>query len=279
LNASNVRNLLVDSTLLGFCAVGAALVILAGGIDISLGALMALSAGVAGRLWEQDYPVPLVLAVAVGVGSLGGLLNAALSLLGRVHPIVVTLGTMSLYRGLTLWYLERDVQIAYPARQWVFAEFAGLPALAWAGGLFLVGTWLFLTRRVLGREAYALGGNPAAARRVGIHQARVWLWVFAIQGGLAGLAAILLLARSGALQPTDFGDRTLDAIAAAVVGGVAIAGGRGSVWGVALGCLFLMALGPACVALHVENVWQRVLVGAVMLLAVTAEVLWRRRAP
>jgi rhamnose transport system permease protein len=132
---------------------------------------------------------------------------------------------------------------------------------------------------VLGREAYALGGNPAAARRVGVHQARVWLWVFAIQGGLAGLAAILLVARSGALQPTDFGDRTLDAIAAAVVGGVAIAGGRGSVWGVALGCLFLMALGPACVALHVENVWQRVLVGAVMLLAVTAEVMWRRRAP
>jgi ABC-type sugar transport system ATPase subunit/ribose/xylose/arabinose/galactoside ABC-type transport system permease subunit len=277
LNESTVRNLLVDSTLLGFCAVGAALVILGGGIDISLGALMALSAGIAGRLWEQGYPVTLVLAVAIAVGAAGGLLNAGLALLGRVHPIVVTLGTMSFYRGLTLWYLPADVQIARPAREWVFAELAGLPVLAWAGAAFLIATWLLLTRRVLGRELYALGGNPAAARRVGIHQARVWLAAFALQGGLVGLSACLTLARSGALQATEFGDRTLEAIAAAVVGGVAIAGGRGSVWGVALGCIFLTALGPACVALHVANVWQRVLVGGVMLLAVSAEVLWRRR--
>jgi ABC-type sugar transport system ATPase subunit/ribose/xylose/arabinose/galactoside ABC-type transport system permease subunit len=279
LNESTVRNLLVDSTLLGLCAVGAALVILAGGIDISLGAVMALSAGIAGRLWEQGYPVVLVLAVATGVGAAGGLLNATLSLLGRIHPIVVTLGTMSFYRGLTLWYLPTDVQIARPAREWVFAEAAGFPVLAWVGAGFLIAAWLFLTRRVLGRELYALGGNSAAARRVGIHQARVWLWAFALQGGLVGLSAVLTLARSGALQATEFGDRTLEAIAAAVVGGVAIAGGRGSVWGVALGCVFLTALGPACVALHVENVWQRVLVGGVMLLAVTVDVLWRRRLP
>ena len=253
--------------------------ILAGGIDISLGALMALSAGVAGRLWERGYPVPLVFAVAVALGAAGGLLNVALSLLGRVHPIVVTLGTMSLYRGLTLWYLETDVQIAGPARDWVFADFAGLPLLVWAGILFLILIWLFLTRRVLGREMYALGSNPAAARRVGISRARVWLWAFTIQGALAGLSAFLTLARSGNLQANEFEDRTLEAIAAAVVGGVAITGGRGSVWGVALGSVFLMSLRPACIALGVRNIWQRVLVGAVMLLAVSAEVLWRRRKP
>jgi ABC-type sugar transport system ATPase subunit/ribose/xylose/arabinose/galactoside ABC-type transport system permease subunit len=272
------RTLLTETAVLSFAAVGAALVILAGGLDISLGSLMALSAGVAGRLWEQGYPLPVVVGTALLVGGAGGFLNAALSLLGRVHPIVVTLGTMSVYRGLTLWWLGQDVQIPNSARGWVFRDAGGLPLIVWGGLAFVALVWLVVNHTVPGRELYALGSNPSAARRVGISRARVWLVAFTLQGVLVGLAGLLQLARSGSMQPTSYDDLTLQAIAAAVVGGVAITGGRGSVWGVALGCLFLVSLGPASVALHLTADWQRALVGSAMVLAVLVDGLWRRRA-
>jgi len=173
LRPENLRNVLTDAALLGFCAVGATVVILAGGLDISLGALMALSAGIAGRLWEQGYPLPVVAAVALAVGAGGSLLNAGLSLLGRVHPIVVTLGTMSVYRGLTLWWLQQDVQIAGTARDWIFAGAFGLPVIVWAGIGLLFLSWGALNATVPGREVYALGSNPAAAHRVSIERWRV----------------------------------------------------------------------------------------------------------
>jgi ABC-type sugar transport system ATPase subunit/ribose/xylose/arabinose/galactoside ABC-type transport system permease subunit len=277
LEARLMRELATNTALLSYCAIGAALVILAGGLDISLGALMALSAGVAGRLWEQGYSLPIVAGVTLLIGGAGGMLNALLSLLGRVHPIVITLGTMSLYRGLTLWWLRQDVQISGAARNWIFAEALGLPLIAWSGLVLAVLTGLFLYGTVAGRELYAFGSNPSAARRVGIRGGRVWLRAFTLQGMLAGLAGLLLLARSGNLQPTSYEDKTLEAIAAVVVGGVAITGGRGSVLGVVIGCLFLVSLRPVCVLLHVAPDWQRTLVGVVMAVAVVLDTLWRRQ--
>jgi ABC-type sugar transport system ATPase subunit/ribose/xylose/arabinose/galactoside ABC-type transport system permease subunit len=270
-------NLASDTALLAFCAVGAALVILAGGIDISLGALMALSAAVAGRLWEQGQPLPVVMGVAVGVGALGGAANALLALAGHVHPIVVTLATMSLFRGLTLACLRGEIQIAGTARSWLLVHVAGVPLLAWLGLGLIVLCGLFLSASVPGRMIYAVGSNPAAAQRVGIHRGRVWMLAFTLQGGLVGLAGLLALARSGNLQAISFEDKTLEAITAAVVGGVAITGGRGSLIGVALGCLLLVSLRPACVFLEVSPYWRLTLVGAVMVLAVTVDALWRTR--
>jgi rhamnose transport system permease protein len=278
LQADSVRSLLTEASLLGFCALGAMLVLLAGGLDISLGSLLALSAGVSGRLWEQGHPLWLVLTVAVAVGTAGGAINAGLSLFGRVHPIVVTLGTLSAYRGLTLWWLGQDVQIAGPRRDWLAASVAGLPLIAWLGLTLLLLAWLGLNWTVPGRQLYALGSNPAAAHRAGIERAKVWLGAFSLQGALIGLAGVLYLARSGGLQPTSHEDKTLEAIAAAVVGGVAITGGRGSVWGVAVGCLFLVSLGPACIFLGISPHWQQSLVGAVLIVAVLLDALGRGRS-
>jgi ABC-type sugar transport system ATPase subunit/ribose/xylose/arabinose/galactoside ABC-type transport system permease subunit len=277
LQPDSVRSLVTDAALLGFCATGAMLVLIAGGLDISLGALMALSAGVAGQLWESGAPFAAVLLAAVGVGAAGGAVNALLSVIGRVHPIVVTLGTLSAYRGLTLWWLGQDVQIEGARRDWIFAGLAGLPLVVWLGLALLVLAWLGLKFTVPGRQLYALGSNPAAAHRVGIDRARVWLVSFALQGALVGLAGVLYLARSGALQPTSFEDKTLEAIAAAVVGGVAVTGGRGSVWGVALGCLFLVSLERAFIFLGISPYWQQTLVGTVLLVAVLIDALGRGR--
>jgi rhamnose transport system permease protein len=238
---------------------------------------MALSAGVAGRLWEQGQPLPLVGMVALTVGACGGAFNAGVSLIGRVHPIVVTLGTMSLFRGLTLWWIDQDVQVPGTARHWLVAQFFGLPVSAWAGLALVFVVWLFLGWTVWGREVYAIGSNPAAARRVGIHRTRVWLRAFTLQGMLAGLAGLLYLARSGNVQSTSYEDKTLEAIAAAVLGGVAVTGGRGNVWGVALGCVFLVLLAPACILLKISTNWQRTLVGSVLVAAVLLDALWRGR--
>jgi ABC-type sugar transport system ATPase subunit/ribose/xylose/arabinose/galactoside ABC-type transport system permease subunit len=275
--ASHLQDLATDTALLGFCALGAALVILAGGIDISLGSLMALSAAVAGGLWQEGWPLSVVLPVAVLVGGAGGLANAALTLAGRVHPIVVTLGTLSLYRGLMLWWLQGDVQIPGDVRGQFVAPVGGLPLVVWLGLATQALGVLFLRHTVPGRELYGVGSNPAAARRVGISRARVWLTAFTLQGVLAGLAGLLYLARSGQLQPISYEDLTLKAIAAAVVGGVALTGGRGTVAGVLLGCLFLVTLASACEFLRIPVTWQRTLVGAVMVVAVALDTLWRRR--
>jgi rhamnose transport system permease protein len=276
---ARVRTLAIEASLLGFVTLGATLVLLAGGLDISLGALMALSAAVAGRLWEQGWPWPVVLLVAILVGGAGGLLNATLSLVARVHPIVVTLGMMSVYRGLTFqWLQQQDIQVPGDLRAGFTAAPLGVPVIAWLGLEVLIVAAVVLRWTFAGRQLYALGGNPAAAHRVGIERRRVWPVVFAIQGMLVGLAAILSLADSGNTQATSFEDRTLTAIAAAVVGGVAITGGRGSVWGAALGCILLVSLGPAWVALHVPAEWQRTLVGAIMVAAVLLDAIWRRRS-
>jgi ribose/xylose/arabinose/galactoside ABC-type transport system permease subunit len=277
LQAGTVRNLLVDASLLSIVAVGAAVVILAGGLDISLGALMVLSAGIAGDLWQHGKPLPIVIGVAAAIGVAGGLLNAGLSLIGRVHPIVVTLGTMSLYRGLALWWLGEDVQIPLEHRSGIVTEMLGLPLIVWGSAALVAVLWSALNFHVYGRQMYAVGGNSSAARRVGIRPAAVWLKAFALQGLLAGLAGLLNLARSGSLQPTSYEDQTLKAIAAVVIGGVAITGGRGSIWGVALGCVFLVTLNSACTFLRIAAPWQLALVGAVLVVAVSVDNLWRAR--
>jgi ribose/xylose/arabinose/galactoside ABC-type transport system permease subunit len=240
---------------------------------------MALSAAVAGTLWQDGRPLPLVIAAALAVGAAGGLANAALTVVGRVHPIVVTLATMNLYRGLTLWWLrDNNVDIAGEDRAALTARLLGLPVLVWVGLAVAVAVGLALARTVFGREVYATGSNPSAARRVGVSVPRVWLKAFGLQGLLAGLAGFLYLAYSGHLQPTDHEDKTLQAIAAAVVGGVAISGGRGSTGGVMLGCVVLAVLPTAGLFLNLPPTWQRTLVGAVLAVAVAADALSRRRS-
>lgn len=276
LTQAALGNLLSDSILLGCVACGAALVIIAGGIDISLGSLMALSAAIAGGWWQQGAAWPAVFALAVLVGTTGGLTNALLAYGGRIHPIVVTLGTMSVYRGLTRWWLPQDIHIPGSARNALFGEGDVLPPVIWFG----LGGWLalsgFLSNSLFGRRLFAVGGRPEAARRLGLSPTRTAVAAYALQGAFAGLGGILFLARSGSLQPTSYEDKTLQAISAVVVGGVAITGGRGSMLGVLLGCALLVLLTMACHYLRLSTDWQQAVTGAVLVLAVLSDRAWRR---
>jgi ABC-type sugar transport system ATPase subunit/ribose/xylose/arabinose/galactoside ABC-type transport system permease subunit len=277
LQASSLETLATDTARLSFCALGAALVLLAGGIDISIGAQMALSAGIAGWLWEREWSLAVVLPCGVAIGAACGLVNAVLTLIGRVHPIVVTLGTLSVYRGALRWWLMQDVSIPNALRQSLNADKLGLPLVLWLGALIGVLVVVFLQRTIAGRHLYAVGSNVSAAQRAGISRAHVWLVTFTLQGALAGIGGLAYLAQSGSLQTVSYSDKTLEAIAAAVVGGVALTGGRGSVAGVLLGCLFLVSLPPACQHLYLPVEWEHILVGAVMVVAVSLDAAWRRR--
>ncbi len=276
LHLDNLSAMTTSTAMLGFCAAGAMLVLLAGGIDLSLGAIMALSAGIAGTLWKHNYSLPVVLLTGLFIGGAAGGVNAALSLLGRVHPIVVTLGTMSVYRGLTLWWLGRNLHISDDQRAWALTYWLGLPARAWLGLVVLAMLAVWLKYTVWGRELYALGSNPRAAQRMGIRPGWVWLRAFSLQGMLAGLAGLLFLSQSGAMSSTSYENQTLEAIAAAVIGGVAITGGRGTVFGLLVGCLLVVSLRQACTFLGLPSRWEQSLVGVVLLLAVLLDALQRR---
>jgi rhamnose transport system permease protein len=227
---------------------------------------------------EQWPPWAAVLA-ALAVGTTAGGMNAVLSLAGRVHPIVITLGTLSLYRGLTLLLIgaraiySEDVPDAFrdPWR----AVLLGLPAPVWMAAGIIVLAWLMLGQTVAGRSALALGSNPVVAQRAGIQRWRVWIVVFALQGLLAALAGMQSLAATANLQATDFEEMTLEAISVAVIGGVAITGGRAPLWGVVAAAVLFRLLAKGWVLLHIDSYWQHAIVGGMLLLAILADRLWR----
>jgi ABC-type sugar transport system ATPase subunit/ribose/xylose/arabinose/galactoside ABC-type transport system permease subunit len=277
--ASALANVGENAALLGLCGLGAALVIFAGGIDISFGSIMALGAAIAGYLMQGGHSPLLAVSAGLIVATACGALNAALSIVSGVHPIVITLGTMSLYRGLTLLLIGGqdilDVPRSFlaPLRATPF----GVPAAVWIATAALSLSWLAIGWTVPGRQLMAFGSNPTAAERTGIHRTRVWLTVFALEGFLAGGAGLLALGLVGSMQSTDYSEKTLEAIGVAVVGGIAITGGRGIVWGVGAAALLFQVLEKGWVLMRISSYWQRTIVGGLLLLAILGDRLWRRR--
>jgi ABC-type sugar transport system ATPase subunit/ribose/xylose/arabinose/galactoside ABC-type transport system permease subunit len=273
-----LRDMGENAALLVVCGLGAGLVILAGAIDISFGSIMAFSAALTGHWMRQGWSIPLAVGAGLTLATGAGALNAALSLWGRVHPIVVTLGTMSMYRGLALILIGGQAihEVPDAFRIPFQVSMAAIPSTAWLTVFVVVLAWLTLGWTVPGRRLLALGSNPAMAERVGIHRSGVWLTVFSLEGFLAGMAGLVALGRAGHLQGTDFEEMTLEAIGVAVVGGIAITGGRGSVWGICGAALLFRILEKGWALLHISAFWQRTIVGTLLLLSILGDRIWRR---
>ncbi len=282
LTGGNLRGLLASASVLAILSLGAGGIILGGGIDISLGSLLALSAAVGGLVFKLPYPaavtIPSGIAACLAIGTLGGLVNATLTLAGRVHPIVVTLGTMTIFRGLLISLTGGESITDLPR---VFTSWSTTP-LWGANGSFLLGAlvalaaYVGLERLRWGRSILAMGSSPSAARQVGISKSRTWLTMFAAGGFLAALAGMLELSQTGALQSGTGTGYELQAIAAAVIGGVSISGGRGSVLGVCLGALLLSVIYNALVLWQVSGHQYALVTGGLLLAAVLADRFWRR---
>jgi rhamnose transport system permease protein len=279
----NLVGLFNDTAILIMVALGQMTVILTKSIDLSPGANIALT-GVLVALVNAAYPdipVPLLMVMAAGIGLLLGGFNGAMVWLAGIPPIVVTLGTLSIYRGLAFVasggtsIVGRQMSqsfIALPR-----AEIFGLPAMSWFA-IVAVAVFVLLMRWTrIGRAFYAAGGNPTAAVYTGIDVGRTQFVSFCISGALAGFCGYLWVSRYTIAYVDIAGGFELEVIAACVIGGVSIAGGIGTVPGVVLGALFLGVVKNALPVIHVSPFWQLAISGAAILGAVVINAGRERR--
>jgi rhamnose transport system permease protein len=272
--SGSLRNLALNASIFAILAAGQTLVIITRNVDLSVGSVLGLSAFFAGDLLSghQGRSLIVVFALGIALGAGCGLVNGVLVTWGRVPALVVTLGTLYVFRGLAfLWTDGRQVNAETLPDSFLNLgsdSILGVPILVWIAlvVVLVVGQWLRDFRA--GRELYAIGSNPEGARLAGVRSDRRVLTAFVLAGALAGLGGVLFTARFGTVDATAGTGYELTVIAAAVVGGVAIFGGTGSVYGAALGALLLGTITSSLIVLRVEAFWQQAAIGALLLLAI-----------
>jgi rhamnose transport system permease protein len=275
----NLSDLFLGNMPVLIVALGTTLVILTGHIDISVGSVFAICGVVAGLVAKSGAPVPVAGLAACLVGATLGALNGALVAYIRIPSIVVTLATMVALRDGLRWATQGAWVQDLPAGfQWFGLSQSAYPlvALAIVAVLQIAMGWA-MRNVAAGRSVYATGSNEQAARLAGLDTARVTFAVFAIAGALTGLAALLNSVRFNQIPSNAGIGLEMKVIAAAVVGGAAIRGGRGSFAGTLLGVILLGAMGPALTFLGVSAYWERALQGAIILAAVALDALRERR--
>jgi rhamnose transport system permease protein len=259
-------------------ACGMACVIITRQIDISVGSMFSVCSVCAGLLAARGWPLLLVLPASVALGALLGAVNGLLVAGLRLPSIVVTLATMvTLRQGLNLVRQGEFVNLPDSIQWFGLSQMAGQLVLVGAAVVFLVALALAMRHVAAGRFVYAVGTDAEAARLAGIRPQRVTFLVFVFIGALTGLAAMMNLAQSPQVQPLSGAGLELKVIAAVVVGGVAISGGRGNLWGAFAGLLLLACVSPALIHLHIEAYWEKAIQGAIILLAVVADGLRTRK--
>jgi inositol transport system permease protein len=262
----------------GILAVGVTFVLLTGGVDLSLGSLVALTGVVAATFAHPgDYPVVVPVLMGLLAGMACGAANGLVVTWGRVAPFIVTLGMMTLARGLAYLASEgKPVSIPSSSRLLTLAgDVSGFPIPVLILGCVALLAWLFLTNTRLGRYIYAVGGNENAARAAGISVNGVKMLAYTVCGTLAGLAGVVLAARITTGQPNAGEGYELDAIAAVVIGGTSLSGGVGGVGGTLLGALLMGVIKNGLDLLDVQPYYQQVVKGIIIVGAVWLD-RWRK---
>jgi rhamnose transport system permease protein len=277
IEADSLRNLALNASIFAILAVGQTLVLITRNVDLSTGSILGLSAYLAGDLLSSnpDLALPVVFLLGIALGAACGLFNGILVTWGQVPALVVTLGTLYAFRGLAfLWTDGSQVsahQLPDPFLDIGTDSIAGVPILVLIALLVIVAVGQWLRDYRPGRELYAIGSNPEGARLAGVRSGRRVLIAFVLAGALAGLGGVLFTARFGTVDATAGAGYELTVIAAAVVGGVAIFGGTGSVYGAALGALLLGTITSSLIVLRVEAFWQQAAIGALLLIAIALD--------
>ena len=276
--AENFFGVLANAALPAIMAQGAMLIICGGGIDISVGSMMGLVAAIAALAAKSGYHPLLCLALAVALGVLLSMLNATTALAARIHPIIVTLAGLSIYRGvMRIVTGGREVeQLPEAYRALADGQFLGLPKICFYVTAVTLVTHVFLRYTLWGRRLLAVGNSENAARLIGLSKTRLTLMAFAYSGALIGLTAVLSPAYFGKVQANTGAGMELKAIAAAVIGGTNILGGRGSALGTLLGAFLVALLYNILILLEASSYWQNIFVGGLILLAVIVDALLQR---
>lgn len=273
LQTGNLVNILVQSSSTAIVAVGMTFVLLTAGVDLSVGAIMFVAAAVAGKLVLGGASLPLALAVILLIGLAGGAINAVFIVRLRIMAFIVTLATLYLGRGLGLWITEtRAMNLPGSFLQLGTDRLLGipLPVLVFAGALFL--GQVILSHTPLGRQIYAVGQDLEGARKAGVNPGRVLVLVYLISGLCAALGGILSLAQLGAVSPTFGSNKEFAAIAAAVLGGTSLFGGRGNVFpGAAIGAVLIQSVENGLVILNADPYLYPLITSGIIFLAVLTD--------
>lgn len=276
LDDQGIKDLLLNASILVLLAVGQSVVVMTRNIDLSVGSVVGLTAYTCGDLVSgtQHGPVVVVL-LGAALGALCGLVSGALVSVGKVPALVVTLGMLYVLQGVG-YALANGGQInAVNLPDSVLAlgsgSVLGIPYLPLISAVVLAATAYYLRSYRSGRELYAIGSSPEAARLAGIPIRRRVLAAYVFSGAVAGLAGALWLARFGTVVANAAGGWELTVVSAVVVGGVAITGGTGSVWGSALGAMLLTTISGALVVLRVDPFWEQAITGVLLIAAITTD--------
>ncbi|MER5945524.1 ABC transporter permease [Streptomyces sp. NPDC001904] len=279
LDGDNVQLILTQASVIGVVTVGMTFVIISGGIDLSVGAIVALASVWASTVATQEYGFVGILFTAILVGVGCGLVNGLLVAYGGIVPFIATLAMLASGRGLALQITDGKTQMITVDSVLKLGErdsyLLGIPPLVLVFAAVTVIGWLVLNRTTFGRRSVAVGGNPEAARLAGIDVRRQRLYLYLLSGLCCGIAAFLLLVLAGSGQNTNGNLYELDAIAAAIIGGTLLTGGRGSIVGSVLGVLIFITIQNIFALNNLETATQQIAKGAIIVAAV---LLQRRTA-
>ena len=275
LNEQNLQFLLINTTVFALLALGETMVVVSRNVDLSIGSVLGLSAYVSASLFGPHPGIPVVFLVGLGIGLACGIGNGLMVAIGRVPSLVVTLATLYIIRGIDILVVGGNEVVAQSLPNSFTniprATVLGIPYLAIAIAVVIgVGAYYLRSFRS-GRELYAIGSNPEAARLAGIPVGRRVLVAFTVSGGIAGLAGVLWAAQYQTIDSTAGTGYELTVISAVVVGGVAIFGGSGSAVGAAIGALLLSSINSALNVLGISSLWLEAISGFLLLVAITLD--------
>ena len=272
MTTTNVLNVLRQVSISALIAFGMTFIILTGGIDLSVGSTLALTGAIAASMLASGMDPVFVMLVTLLLGAVLGMINGVIIAKGKVAPFIATLATMTIYRGLTLVYTDGS-PISGLGDSITFqmvgkGYFFGIPVPVLTMLIAFFALWFILHKTTFGRRVYAVGGNENASRLSGINTDRVKIMVYSLTGMLAALSAIILTSRLNSAQPTAGTSYELDAIAAVVLGGTSLTGGKGWIFGTLVGALIIGVLNNGLNLIGVSSFFQQVVKGVVILIAV-----------
>ncbi|CAH0127994.1 Ribose import permease protein RbsC [Peribacillus simplex] len=269
---NNILNLLRQTSINALIAFGMTFIILTGGIDLSVGSILALSSALMAGMMVSGLDPILAILVGILLGAIMGVINGILVSKGKMAPFIVTLATMTIFRGLTLVYTDgkpiTGIGDSVMFQMLGRGYFLGVPVPAVVMIIAFFILWFLLHKTSFGRKTYAIGGNEKASRISGIKVDRVKVAIYGLAGTMAAIAGAILTSRLNSAQPTAGQSYEMDAIAAVVLGGTSLSGGKGRLFGTLVGVLIIGTLNNGMNLLGVSSFYQQVVKGAVILIAV-----------
>nr|WP_282185720.1 ribose ABC transporter permease [Streptococcus mitis] len=273
LTANNLLNLLLQVTSNALIAFGMTFVILTGGIDLSVGSILALSSALTAGLLGSGMPVTLAILISLILGCILGMMNGLLISYGKLAPFIVTLATMTIFRGATLVYTNGNPITKGLSDTFLFqflgqGYIVGIPFPVIIMFIVFIILYVLLHKTVFGKSVYAIGGNEKAAYISGVKLNKVKIIIYSISGIMASISGLIITSRLSSAQPTAGASYEMDAIAAVVLGGTSLSGGKGRILGTLIGALIIGVLNNGLNIIGVSAFWQQVVKGVVILIAV-----------